>query len=194
MPTLRIENAEGRARASTRPSVRGSGGPRAHWGDPPACAVLDVSHVHVWMARLATLGGDLARLRAVLDGSEQARAGRYRFSRDRNRFILGRGLLRLILGRYLGRSPQSLRFEYSAHGKPFVEGTSSDGSLQFNLSHSAGVALIAVAAGRRVGVDVERIRPERATTEIAERFFAPEDTPPARLIGSVPSHDHTVKL
>lgn len=69
-----------------------------------------------------------------------------------------RWALREILGRYLGLPANELRFERSRHGKPRL--ASPEAELEFNLSHSGSLALVAVA-GREVGVDVERIRTKR---------------------------------
>jgi 4'-phosphopantetheinyl transferase len=76
----------------------------------------------------------------------------------------------VLLGRYLGRSPESLRFVVNAHGKP---GLDLDIPIRFNLTHSGPWALYAVTLGREIGVDIERIRPDFGGDAIAGRFFAP---------------------
>src|ERR1700722_9480355 len=92
---------------------------------------------------------------------------------DRNRFVVARGVLRELLGRYLQQSPESLAFSYGPHGKPALSGEYASSGLWFNLSHSAGLAVYAIARERNLGIDVEHIRPESAGDEIAERFFSP---------------------
>ena len=82
--------------------------------------------------------------------------------------------LRAVLGRQLCRDPKEIDFTYGAAGKPELIDLVSHG-LHFNLTHSHGVAIIAVCPGRPVGVDVERIRPEFAGEEIAARFFSPRE-------------------
>ena len=106
-------------------------------------------------------------LARTLSTGERARAGRFHRARDRDRFIAGHGLLRILLGDALGRSPSSLRFHYNAHGKPALEET----PLAFSLSHSEGVALFALAWGRAVGVDIERVRLDIAAGSLAERYL-----------------------
>jgi 4'-phosphopantetheinyl transferase len=106
-----------------------------------------------------------------LSPDERARAERFHFARDRDHFIAGRGLLRVILARYLETEPGTLRFEYGRHGKPRLASTAGDG-IRFNVAHSRGLALYAVAVGRELGVDIERIEP-RLEQGIAERFFSP---------------------
>jgi 4'-phosphopantetheinyl transferase len=111
-------------------------------------------------------------LRGLLSEDEAARADRFHFAHDRNHFIVARGMLRVILGRYLRRPPAGLRFDYNAYGKPELRAAADGSRLRFNLSHAAGVALYCVADGRRVGVDVEYVREGAAYEEIAGHFFS----------------------
>jgi 4'-phosphopantetheinyl transferase len=110
---------------------------------------------------------------------EQRRAGRFRFERDRNRFIARRGLLRMILVRYLGLDSESLRFCYGPNGKPSLEPECNPGELSFNMSHSDGLAIYAINRKRKIGVDVERVRPVPENDKIVEDVFP--STKQARL-------------
>jgi 4'-phosphopantetheinyl transferase len=134
--------------------------------------MLARDEVHVWRAALDVAPTEAAGLRKTLAADERARAGRFHFERDRAHFIVARGVLRAILGCYLTRAPECLSFCYNAHGKPALAGGPDAQAIRFNLSHSDGVALYAVARGREVGIDVERIRCNLAVAEIAERFFS----------------------
>jgi 4'-phosphopantetheinyl transferase len=107
-----------------------------------------------------------------LSEDEQARAERFYFERDREHFVVARGVLRAILSGYLSRTPECLSFCYSSHGKPAIAGESDRNAIRFSVSHSQGVALYAVTRGREVGIDLERIRFDLAVAEIAERFFS----------------------
>lgn len=133
---------------------------------------LAADEVHVWTASRDGDDDRVAASRALLDPGETRRADRFAFEHDRRRFAVGRGLLRTILGSYLGRDPASLRFEANAHGKPDLV-PEQGGGLRFNVSHSGGWILIAVARGRDVGVDIEQVRPDFGCAAIADRFFAP---------------------
>lgn len=106
-----------------------------------------------------------------LSEHEVARAARYRIETRRRRFVAARGLLRVLLGRYLDRDPASLRFVYGAQGKPAL-GDAGPG-LSFNVTHSGDRALFAVARGRPLGVDLEAIDAGMDHDAIAQRFFAP---------------------
>src|SRR5947209_6608147 len=100
--------------------------------------------VHIWQAALDIPAVDVQRLANTLAADERQRAAQYRFLRDRQHFIVARGLLRTILGCYLQREPHMLRFSYSSYGKPALEGTDSGNTLCFNVAHSAGKVLYAI--------------------------------------------------
>ena len=142
------------------------------WRAPPETLVLGCDEVHVWRATLDQTPSQIQSFRHNLAADEQARAERFHFERDREHFIVARGVLRAILGRYLNRAPEGLSFCYGSHGKPALAGESGGDAIRFNVSHSHGVALYAVTRGREVGIDLERIRFDLAVAEIAERFFS----------------------
>jgi 4'-phosphopantetheinyl transferase len=139
--------------ASSEPTT-----PRAlEWCTPPPRLTLRAHAVHVWRADLGLEAAYLRRLERNLSADERERASRFRFARDRDRFVGARGLLREILASYLGASPGRLSFGYGVHGKPFLAGE-EHGTLRFNLSHSFDTMLLALARLREVGVDVEGLR------------------------------------
>jgi 4'-phosphopantetheinyl transferase len=126
-------------------------------------------------------------LRELLCAQERARAARIVHERDRMRWARSRGMLRLLLARYLDADPRELELEYGEHGKPRLRGGVKDeigrsawpdgaSDLRFNLSHSGELLLVAVTAGREVGVDVE-VTPDRTRGEIDEPAIA------ARVLG-----------
>ncbi len=112
------------------------------------------------------------RLRKTLCDEELERAAKFRFERDRHRFVIRQGILRTILARYLGAAPEDIRFQFTEFGKPEVALSAGPPSLFFNLSHSGHFALFAFSGDGAVGVDIERMVPERADAEVAERFFS----------------------
>ena len=130
---------------------------------------LASDEVHVWCARLDASPESTSRLYATLAEAERGRSARFRFERDRERFIVAHGVLRDLLGRYLRTEPRRIRYVHGPFGKPDL-GPEFGGRLRFNLSHSAGLALIAVTAGSDVGVDLERVRPRSDYAEIARCF------------------------
>ena len=146
-----------------------------NWMMPPEQPELRIGEVHVWRASLECEPAILRRLQTILCASEIARAARFHFSRDRNHFVVGRGILRALLGAYLSKSPESLIFNYGPQDKPSLETRDGSSPVNFNLSHSHGLVVYAFALGREVGIDLELIRPEFAGDDIAERYFSPRE-------------------
>jgi len=145
------------------------GNAQIQWRSPPAELQIASNEVHVWRCWLDLPPDTLQPLAASLSPDEQQRAERFRFDRDRNRFIAGRGWLRSLLARYLQVTPSSICFDYLPHGKPIL---ASGGDLHFNLSHSHNLALCAIADQQPVGIDLEYLRPV-AVADLAQRFFRP---------------------
>lgn len=133
--------------------------------------------VHVYLASLdePPLPGN--ELRSTLEASEIERAARFHFEVHRRRFIHGRGLLRQVLGRVLDVPPASLRFETGAAGKPRLASPFSNRPphLDFNLSHSADLALVALSDGAAIGADIEAPRAVPELAAIARQNFAPSE-------------------
>jgi 4'-phosphopantetheinyl transferase len=152
----------------------------SRWAAPPAKVIATNDEVHVW--RIALQKALAPRLRSILSPDECARADRFHFPRDRNRFIVARGSLRTILGLYLKQNPDQLSFSYSRFGKPALVDDKEPHELSFNLSHANELALLAVTRERAIGVDIEFIRPEFASAEIAERFFSAHEVAELRSL------------
>lgn len=144
------------------------------WKMPPELLVARHDEVHVWRAFLNIAPAWVQNLSWILSIDERKRADQFRFQKDRQDFIVARALLRMILGRYLRKRPDQVRFEYGSYGKPFLAGE-GDKELSFNLSHSQGLVLYAITRGRQIGVDVECVRDNRDTEAIARRFFSPQE-------------------
>jgi 4'-phosphopantetheinyl transferase len=131
--------------------------------------------VHVWRATLDFPEEQAARLQQWLSADERERMERFRCGRERRRYLVGRGLLRTVIGRYLAVSPHVLSFDATAAGKPRLAPGVAPQPLQFNLSHSGDLVLIALASGRALGVDVEQVRADIELAETAARFFSPTE-------------------
>jgi 4'-phosphopantetheinyl transferase len=127
--------------------------------------------IEVWNVHLPDHQGGIDICRNLLTGEELERAEKFLNPDDADGFILCRGLLRRILADCLNAQPSELRFNRNAQGKPFLE----NGGLEFNVSHSRDRLLIAVTAGRAVGVDIEFRRTGLNMEPIARRWFAPEE-------------------
>lgn len=145
------------------------------WRPVIAPPVLGPDRIHIWKASLLAEEGECFEMRLLLDDYERSRADRFKFDKHRRRFIVGRAVLRILLGRYLGASPEELTFQYSGHGKPSLSSAwaaeSDSWPLAFNLSNSNELATYAFARNRRVGIDVEFLRAMPDALKLAQRFF-----------------------
>ena len=109
---------------------------------------------------------------AILSPDERARARRFHFEKDRIHFSRCRSVLRELLAGYLAIPADEVRFEYPSSRKPQLTAEQNPRALQFNVSHSANMGLIAIGSEHRLGVDIEKIRADVDTTALAERFFS----------------------
>lgn len=125
--------------------------------------------VHLWQRRLEAKAAEIDACHALLSADEREQALRKRIERPRNDFILTRGTLRSLLAVYLKTSAKDFSFEYTHYGKPLLKEHSD---LRFNVSHSDGLALLAFVRSRDIGVDVEKVRRQTDTRQLAERFFS----------------------
>ena len=129
---------------------------------------LERGEIHLWTASLDAPDVCIAAMRALLSDDELDRAGRFHFEKDRTAFVLSRGFLRTILGRYLGGE---VRFVYGSHGKPALD----PAGPCFNLSHTGALVILGLTLESEIGVDVERIRSIENRDAIAERYFSPSE-------------------
>ncbi|MCP6758301.1 MAG: 4'-phosphopantetheinyl transferase superfamily protein [Fischerella sp. CENA71] len=155
------------------------------WLTAPTNLTLLPDDVHVWRISLDRPESELQALQTTLSSDEIARAQRFYFEQHRQRFIAGRGILRKILGRYLGVEPQAVEFTYELRGKPLLADSFADSGLSFNLSHSQDLALCGVSRNRKIGIDVEYMRSVSDVEALAERFFAPREY---ELVRSLPQN------
>ncbi len=125
------------------------------------------STIHVHCIDLDAADLDPERIEAILEPDERARAARFRFARDRRRYVVRHAVLRTLLVAPCGSSPAALRFAFNAQGKP-----SLDGGPEFNISHSHGHALIAIGSDHAVGCDIEWRDASFAEETIAEQLFS----------------------
>jgi 4'-phosphopantetheinyl transferase len=134
--------------------------------------VLAGDEVQLWRVDLDAVGVDESRWQEILSTDESARASRFHFVRDRQRFVASRALLRTILAAYLATDPKDVSFSYSMKEKPSLGTAHAVSDITFNLSHSGGIALLAFTRGREIGVDVEQVRSDSDLEAIARRFFS----------------------
>ncbi|HEY8597525.1 MAG TPA: 4'-phosphopantetheinyl transferase superfamily protein [Thermomicrobiales bacterium] len=166
-------------------TARNAPSERVEWQETTVASALPAGEIHLWRANLDLDADATAGLRRLLALDEVARAGRYRRAIDRDRFIVARGTLRVLLGRYLSLAPASLRFQYNCacgrpnctpeQRKPALDPADGGGWLHFNVSHAEGVALYALARDRPVGVDLEWCHADLDPADLAPTVLAPQE-------------------
>lgn len=142
---------------------------------------LSADVVNLWRTWLDLPADDCARFFQTLSNDERERAEHFHFPSDRIRFVVGRGFLRALLARYVDIPPGDLCFRYGRFGKPVLAAAEPQG-IQFNVSHSHGLAVYAVTRQRAVGIDVEYIRHIPDMEQVAERFFAASEVVALRSV------------
>jgi 4'-phosphopantetheinyl transferase len=127
----------------------------------------------LWFIKTADWQPYLRQLYNLLSEEEQTKAGKFHFEKDHQAYVIAHGLLRMILADYTGISPNKLLFSKSPTGKPFVSTLSA--CCYFSLSHTGGVALVAVNKSTEVGTDIEVINQDFTWTEVALNYFTPHE-------------------
>jgi 4'-phosphopantetheinyl transferase len=144
--------------------------------DAPSFQIVE-REVHVWPVINRGTDWTASGLGSFLSPDEADRADAFRFEDLRRSFRLTRGALRLLIGRYLGISPEQVPLRQGSHGKPGLARQKGAGAdLEFNVSHSGTMALFAFTFGCEIGVDVERIGPLEDMARVARHFFSLEET------------------
>ncbi len=152
------------------------------WCPQPLDLQVSTDEIHIWRLLISDVEVATRRVLAVLTPSERDRATHLAIPAARQEFIVGRAVLRHVLGNYLDCRPADVPLGRGPHGKPGLLGGHPD--IRFNVSHSHGLVLYGVARGREVGVDVERIRPVPDGRQLAERFFSRRE---ARELSQLPA-------
>jgi len=141
------------------------------WTLPPDNYALPADAVHIWRGYTGWPATAIEDLKQTLSSDEQERAAKFYFDADRRRFLIGRGMLRILVGHCLDTPASRIVFDYSEAGKPTVAAAGQP-PLQFNVSHSGEIVLIALTRGRAVGIDVERVRTDIPIDQIAAGFLS----------------------
>jgi 4'-phosphopantetheinyl transferase len=146
------------------------------WLSPPSDLHLEPEVIHLWRCAGDATASSFAELARTLNSEETRRAEQYRSEPDRRRFVLCRGILRNLLGRYLDCPPESVRLSRDSRGKPVIDSNHHQhSSLNFNLSHTTGMCVIGFALSHAIGMNVETVAPKRDWTPMARRFLHPRE-------------------
>ena len=138
----------------------------------PNAIVSPAGDIALWWARLAATDIELARMSAWLSPAEHARAARFGRDSLRRRYVIGRALLRSLLGEALGLAPGAVPIARGARGRPQLDGIEG---IDFNVSHTQDLSLVVIARGPRIGVDIERADREVNADGLARKFLASQE-------------------
>ncbi len=133
---------------------------------------LDDTEVDLWSADLSASPSSIDALGRLLSEDERTRSERFHSRDNAARFIAARGLLRNILGHYVGLPPVRLRFRPGPFGKPALTPETEGNRVRFSASRSGRLAVYAVARGREIGIDVEKVRTEFDFEPTVRSFFS----------------------
>jgi 4'-phosphopantetheinyl transferase len=153
---------------------------------------LTTDEVHVWLAfedqiRDAAL---LARYHALMTPEEAHQQQRFYFEADRHRYLVTRGLVRSVLSRYAPVAPADWRFTENDYGKPSPANPPAQAlELSFNVTHTQGLVAIGVTRRAALGVDAENLLTREAPIDVADRFFAPDETAALLALAAAGQHD-----
>lgn len=148
---------------------------------PARCGGVDVDteliahSIHLWLSDLELSSSQYENLWCILDDSERDRALRFHFSEHRERFVAGRGQLRLLLSLYIGQQPEIIDLEQGKYGKPRLAGIEPDQGLVFNVSHSSNKVLLAFSMSHPLGVDLEFRRKISNMNAMVDRCFSAKE-------------------
>ena len=156
-----------------------------NWRPAPTSPHLAVGAVHVWRIAIDHAAPP-ARYWNILAPDEQARARRFNHPAHEAAYVLAHGAMRTILAAYQHVPPGELRFVTAESGKPALLHTEPRGRLEFSLSHSGNLALLAVARNRAIGIDIERWDPDVDHTHVAESCFSPAERDALRSLAGNP--------
>lgn len=131
--------------------------------------------VQVWSAALDIGTDTLNACRALLSKDENDKASRFHFGQDTIHYIAARGFLRSLLARHISINPEQIIFDYGLYGKPTLTQEHNLQGLNFNLSHSGGIALCAIAYQRNLGIDIEKKRYIKDCKDVAQSCLTQEE-------------------
>lgn len=146
------------------------------WQHPPRALQLSSRYIDIWRVTLDLPPVRVRKYHAMLSGEELERCARFKSEQRRREFIIGRGMLRMLIGKCLDQDPAVFDFSYSEHQKPYLHETELGAPVGFNLTHSHDLALIALTLGRDLGIDLEYLRYDVEFKALARRFFSKQES------------------
>lgn len=147
--------------------------------------VLPENEAQLWYFKVDEFSKEVESYVNLLCSKEITRANSFKFAKDRMVYILARGLLRILSGRYLNEIPKNIKFDYGEYGKPDY---SFQTPIKFNISHSGNMIVMAFMRNCDIGVDIEKIKDDFDAIAIAQHFFSPDEI---RSLKALPEKEQT---
>lgn len=136
------------------------------------CITLPPNTIHFWYCRFDLDNFRLPYYNTLLSNDEKRKADKFKFLVDQQKYVTFRGILRILLSRYLDKNPEEILFKYGAFGKPDVK---TNTALRFNISHSGNMAVFGFVQNYAIGVDIEKIKQDFDPLDLAKSFFSEEE-------------------
>ena len=156
---------------ASRPARKSTTTMKTFWPAAIEPVALSLAEAHLYAVPIDETSDRWVELCTVLTPDERQRAAQFRVEPPRRRFVTARAALRILLSRYLDLPPAAVTLSLSPNGKPRLGDQHRQSGLHFNVSHSGNMALVVLARGCEVGVDVEQLRAVRHVQHIAKRYF-----------------------
>ena len=141
------------------------------WYNQDSFTELADNEIHVWLNYLNVHEARIKHLYPLLTSAEKERSERFKFYKHRKAFIASHGFMHMALSNYIDSTADEIEFSYADQGKPSIIETQNPYNIQFNLSHSNNIAIIAICKNRSVGIDIEYAHRKTDWLGISKRFF-----------------------
>lgn len=141
--------------------------------------VLGEKEIHVWRINFNAQLKAQRFFHDLLNPDEKDRVSKFRFAKDKRKFNISRGVLRILVGEYLEMDPQKVTFRYEKYGKPQLQ---HETRMKFNVSHSGDMAIIGFVKDYDIGVDIEHVKNDFNVLDLAENFFSRHEIEMLRTI------------
>ena len=154
---------------------------------------MDSHEILIWYIEPESIkdSAQLSRFFQWLSPEERAQHGRFRFEKHRHTYLISHALVRQALSLITQVEPEKFSFKTNAYGKPFVAAPAQQQAVHFNLSHTEGLAAVAISRRTELGIDVENIHRQDMTQALAEQFFAPEE---CLAVAQTREHERSAKM
>ncbi|MBN2040683.1 MAG: 4'-phosphopantetheinyl transferase superfamily protein [Spirochaetes bacterium] len=144
------------------------------WKTPEMPAILKGNEAHIWLVEINKQVRELDYYASILTSDEKKRSSRFVFEKDRNRDIINRAVLRLLLSKYIKIDPGRINYNYNKFNKPELSHPVNN-ELKFNLSHSGNLIIYAFSLRREIGIDIEKKRELNDADGIISRFCSEQE-------------------